>query len=356
MRRRMGEGYLCGPPRARYGKASCTPSFGSAQENLSDVSLNNSFDESTEKILRGQECVVADLELSADLQAIADATQAETQLHDSLLSARPVPMAVPFQYDNVLFANGVRRRVKLTKTVLGATVWQAKHNVSDEAMADLKEISNASWWRPSELRSGKTLRRKRECLPLLPLFTKKLKETTPTAITDDGEWDLTKPRFFYFHSVCDIISQHLKTPGVLESMTFGARYGSMCKEQWHGRQTRESPLFTFDQVTLTKGVFNLGDTILCRGVGPSHAPSVYLLSGISRHEVSGELMCFLRRYAFDQGGRRRRGTQLDLILTEQEDITTLEALDDRLLRPVRVAHEPSVRAHTGLAPSCRVPG
>lgn len=307
---------------------------GSDRDDGSDDSTTaaNLDREFAEKLPYISTCLRLDVEFLLQLQSISYGHGIQT---------------IPFAYDHVSFATAPKTRVKMTKTLLSEIVWQAKHNISRCAIDDLLTICNSPWFNASHLRGERTLCRKRAQLPLLPLFHKKLKETDPSQIDADGNWDTSRTVEFPFHSVCDIINQELLLPNSMDDFVFEAKTGPICREQWHGRQFRESPLFTVASVVIRNITLSLGDTILCRNKS-GHGNEVCLIAGISRNEATGKLVCFLRKYNFSTGTEKGKRKRTELTLTEVEEILNLSDIGLRFVERVEVEHEPSARPRTGL--------
>jgi len=157
---------------------------------------------------------------------------------------------LPFEFTRVFFAHPEkkRRRAKLNKTITAQLMWQAKHSITNAAMKDFVAMARAPWFNSSELRSGNTLRRTREYFPLLPLYLFNVKTDELPYYNDKGVYVEESSKKIPFFSIVDVTTRFLQTPGIIDSITVGAELGPVCKEQCHGRQSRESPHFTYDRI------------------------------------------------------------------------------------------------------------
>jgi hypothetical protein len=79
----------------------------------------------------------------------------------------------------------------------------------------------------------RTAKQKLDLLPLLPI----LSATVPGATSEDQ--DKSMP----YHSLCDILVQQLRTPGVLDEGVWRAEKAATASNFMHGHIARQSPLF-----------------------------------------------------------------------------------------------------------------
>jgi len=257
---------------------------------------------------------------------------------------------LPFEFTRVFFAHPEkkRRRAKLNKTITAQLMWQAKHSITNAAMKNFVAMARAPWFNSSELRSGNTLRRTREYFPLLPLYLLNVKTDELPYYNDKGVYVEESSKEFPFFSIVDVTTRFLQTPGIIDSITVGAELGPVCKEQCYGRQSRESPHFTYDRIQTEAGLgsYELGQNFMYDSNGKQ---VVCLLSGIVHSEVTGEMQAFVRLYAYNERKSRKRKEILPkLILTEEEHVLSVEDLNARLTARVGVLHIPSC----GLQPGC----
>ena len=170
----------------------------------------------------------ADLELMDELAVISGEytffSQADRILMDEIddLLGGTAAEGVAFPFSRVchLGVDTAKKRTTLNPTSTMQGIWQAKHSISDAAMRDLIAMAKHEEFDPQRLRSGKTLRRNRDLLPLLPLYSLDVEQTILPYY--DAEGDLVSTRlveFPFFGLVPDVIPRFLETLPSLDSLT-----------------------------------------------------------------------------------------------------------------------------------------